>query len=724
MLILFLGCASKKDLNNNELKTAAQNATVDVPSPLPDKPSLENIEVFNEKGLCKIKITTNIQPTYTIFKLSQPERLIIDLPDVLSKKNIESIDVQNDYITNIKSTWLSDKKNNFLRVEVGLKDDFLYKALNENNCISIDIYKKDTSDARPDDKPGENISLNKNEKICPKKAVGDVISIKDIKTSETTSDHKIIIVADSEIEKYSSYSFQNPNRLVIDIPRANSLLNKTSFKLDSPLIEKIRVGEKKDIVRIAIDLKGNVFPVYQISQEKNYLNISLGTEKTISPAAKQNEEITDYEILPENLDRKKYSGDKISLDFKDADIKNVLRLISDISGLNLIVSDKVVGKVTLKLENIPWDEAFEIILDSNNLGRIDSNNITRIETMDEIKKINQEKLLAIKSQENIEELEVKTFDVSYAKASDLKKFIMDLKVLSNRGSVTPFSLTNKITIQDLPANILKVEKLISEQDVATRQVLIEAKVVQSNPSWVKELGVRWGGTYNTTHNGGLANGGSDITASGAASGTNVVNLLGPANGAISFGYIKDNLSLDMQLTAMENEDKIKIISNPRILGLDNKEARIKQGVALPYLKLNDQGVTSTEFKDAVLELAVTPKITPANTIALHIFVTKNQKSAQTGAGNEPGIDIREVETDLLIESGETAVIGGIYETTKSHNIKKVPFFGDMPYLGRFFKNEKQEDQITELLVFITVTVVERENIAAANALNDNSGLKY
>ncbi len=168
------------------------------------------------------------------------------------------------------------------------------------------------------------------------------------------------------------------------------------------------------------------------------------------------------------------------------------------------------------------------------------------------------------------------------------------------------------------------------------------------------------------------------------------------------------------MTALENEDKLKIVSNPRIIGLDNKEARIKQGVALPYLKLSEEGVTSTEFKDAVLELQVTPKITPANTIALHLYVTKNQKSSQTGAGNEPGIDVREVETDLLVKSGETVVIGGIYETQKTLNIKKVPFFADIPYLGLAFRSEKEEEQLTELLVFVTVTVVDNPALMAHN----------
>jgi type IV pilus assembly protein PilQ len=172
------------------------------------------------------------------------------------------------------------------------------------------------------------------------------------------------------------------------------------------------------------------------------------------------------------------------------------------------------------------------------------------------------------------------------------------------------------------------------------------------------------------------------------------------------GYITDKLTLDMQLSALENDDKIKIVSNPRVIGLDNQEARIKQGVALPYLTLNDNGVTSTEFKDAVLELEVTPKITPSDTIALEVKVTKNQKSAQTGAGNEPGIDIREVETFLLIESGVTAVIGGIYETQKTVNIKRVPYLGRLPYVGYFFKNTKYEEQLTEMLIFLTVTVLD------------------
>jgi type IV pilus assembly protein PilQ len=282
-----------------------------------------------------------------------------------------------------------------------------------------------------------------------------------------------------------------------------------------------------------------------------------------------------------------------------------------------------------------------------------------------------------------------------------------MKVLSPRGSVTEFNLTNKLTIQDIVENVRKIENLIKEQDIPTRQVLIEARVIQSIPTWVKELGIRWGGAYNTTHNNDL------INAAGALAGGSVVDLAGPGS-AIGFGYLTDNFNLDMTLTAMENDDKIKIVSSPKVLALDNKEARIKQGVALPYLKLSEEGVTSTEFKDMVLELEVTPKITPANTISLHVFVTKNQPSAQKGANNEPGIDVREVETDLLVDSGKTIVIGGIYENQTEHVIHKVPVFGDIPYLGFFFRNEKEEEQLTEMLVFITVTIVDDPQSIAQN----------
>jgi type IV pilus assembly protein PilQ len=315
---------------------------------------------------------------------------------------------------------------------------------------------------------------------------------------------------------------------------------------------------------------------------------------------------------------------------------------------------------------------------------------------------------------------MESIEVSYVKAKEIEKYIKDLKILTDkRGSINSFEHTNKVTVTDVPDKVIKIKELIREQDVPTRQVSIEARIVQSNPSYTKELGVVWGSFYDTTRQGGAANGGADIAVSGAAGNGSVVNLPAPiglgSGGGINFGYVTNSLQLDIQLSALEKDEKVKIVSSPKVLSLDNKEARIKQGVALPYLKLSEQGVTSTEFKDAVLELKVTPKITPANTISLHVFVTKNQKSAQTGSGGEPGIDVREVETDLLMANASTVVIGGIYENTKAKIINSVPFFSKLPLLGYFFKNVRNEDQLTELLIFLTVKIVNQMPQAAAQA---------
>ena len=393
---------------------------------------------------------------------------------------------------------------------------------------------------------------------------------------------------------------------------------------------------------------------------------------------------------------------KYPLDFKDADLKNVLRLLGDIGGINMTIGDKVAGKVTLKLENIPCDEALDIVLINNGLDKTVTSQYTRIDLVEQIKKFNDDRSQAKRSHEQAEDTIIKTFPISYAQASNLAAFIKQMNVLTpNRGSVNFFELTNKLTVSDIPSVVAKIEKIIDEQDIPTRQVMIESRVVQSAPSFVKDLGIAWGGTYNG-HGGNAAY--TDYRC--CRRNSNVVNLLGAANGAINIGYIADKYALDATLTAAENEDKLKILSNPRLLTLDNKEASIKQGVQLPYLKLNENGVTSTEFKDAVLEMKVKPKITAANTIAINVDVKKDQKSAQTGTGNEPGIDVRQIKTDLLVESGKTVVIGGIYETTKSKNIKKVPFFGDIPLIGWAFRSVREEDTLTEMLVFITVTIVE------------------
>jgi len=731
-------CASKSDIQTQ--KAASQDiqqpAQTETPTGTVSQPMLDTIKVVDDLNISKIIIATTAPPNYTIFKLSKPERLIIDLLDVAQGNNREILEIQNDFISTIKSIQIRDKEKNFLRVEVLIKKDITYNAFTKNNTVIIDVKNKDIKTASVADNSNkvQNSTLHKE----PQKATSTgkpAQSIEDVRAIRADAGHTIMIAADGDIQQYKAYALQNPYRVVLDLPRVKSLGIKPVTSVESDFIENIRVGQNNADSRVVIDFKCASMPYYHVAQEGNQITINISKDEL----QKQEKKITDdktkenvtakietesksdetTEKVPvEKKETKEYSGEKISFDFKDADIKNVLRLIADISGLNIIVGDRVSGKVTLKLENIAWDEALDIILENNGLGKIESKNIVRIDTSEQIKRINEEKLLAKKSQEQVEDTVVKTIDISYAKASDIASFVKNLNILTqNRGSVTPFELTNKLTVNDIPSVITKVENVIKEQDIPTRQVMIEARVIQTSPNYVKEMGIRWGGSYQGHQSGGLADGGADIPVSGTLGpdGTSVVDLLTAGNMGIGFGYIKDKYNLDVKISALENEDKLKILSNPKILTLDNKESEIKQGVALPYLKLNENGVSTTEFKEAVLEMKVRPKITNANTIALKIEVKKDQKSAQTGVNNEPGIDVREIKTDLLIATGKTVVIGGIYENTVSKNIKKVPFLGDIPFIGLAFRSVKDEDQLTELLVFLTVTVVESpETVADAN----------
>jgi type IV pilus assembly protein PilQ len=492
------------------------------------------------------------------------------------------------------------------------------------------------------------------------------------------------------------------------------------------------VGQDAQKVRFVVDFPVEVVPPFHVAKEGEKLVISVGKtqyerieeekrveskpEKTLPEVKaevqpKGEEEKAEEEKAGEEKEKPKeqqYTGQRISLDLKDADLKNVLRLIADASNLNIIASDNVKGKITIKLKDVPCDQVLDIILDTNNLGKVKMGNILRIDTNAAIKEIEQARYEARSASIQMEDLITEIIDINYAKAKDLKKILEEEKHLfSDRGSAVADERTNKLIVQDVKKRVDAIRARVQLLDQPTRQVLIEARIVQANPTYTKELGIQWGGTYNTK------SGDDKMTFKGIAGGKGqtpyVVNLPAPVSqgsgGGINFGLITDSLTLDVALSALEKDEKLKIVSNPKILGLDNKECVIKQGVQLPYLKLSEQGVTSTEFKDAVLEIKATPHITSSGTVIIHLEIKKDQKSAQTGAGGEPGIDTRQAITDLMVEDGKTVVIGGIYEETVTHTLSGVPYFMELPLLGRFFRNKYEKLEKTELLIFLTVTVV-------------------
>jgi type IV pilus assembly protein PilQ len=404
---------------------------------------------------------------------------------------------------------------------------------------------------------------------------------------------------------------------------------------------------------------------------------------------------------------KVYTGQKITLDFQNADIHNVLRLLAEVSKLNIVAGDDVTGKVTLKLDRVHWDQALDVVLAARGLGIIRTGNVIRIAPL---AKVAEEKKYFIEQQQ-AEPMVTEYIQVNYGKAEKLKDQID--KIRSERGSVTFDERTNKLVIKHTPAVIEDARAIVSALDEPTRQVLIEARIVEATADFSRELGVQWGsGTASNIVQ--KAGGEWTVGAQGRLGSNFAVNPGIPAAadalGAIGFTFGRLGttiVNLDVRLLAMESDGKVHIVSSPKITTLDNKEAYIQQGSKIPYAKQTQDGI-STEFVEATLKLTVVPHITPDNRIGLNITAKKDEPDwtkATTANQGVPALDTREAKTELLINDGETVVIGGIIYEKKTKTISGVPVLSKVPVLGWLFKGEKDATERTELLIFLSATTV-------------------
>lgn len=433
---------------------------------------------------------------------------------------------------------------------------------------------------------------------------------------------------------------------------------------------------------------------------------------------------------------KHYTGTRISLDFQDADLIAVLRLIAEVSRLNIITAPNVSGRVSLRLVNVPWDQALDIILQNANLAMEREGNVIRIVPSSEIAREREEAQRARKAAQEAEPLETRIIPVSYA---DPKKLVNDIKpLLTDRGTVQVDTRTSTLIVKDVARVLGDVTQLVKTLDRQTPQVSIEAKVVEVSRNFSRELGIQWGFTYAGRHlgtnqsfpRGALVTGGAGAADVGGVTpgvqGADVSNTLGasPVGGdyvvnlpaAVTKGNggalglvlgspTLDSLVLNAQLSAAEATGQGHILSNPKITTLDNQEASIEQGSSIPYQTTSASG-TQTQFVDATLKLTVTPHITAQNTIDMKIKVTKNAPNTSiVSANGAPSIDKKEATTEVLVRDGETTVIGGIYTSTKNNSENKVPGLGDIPLLGWLFKHQLKSNDATELLIFITPRIV-------------------
>jgi len=413
---------------------------------------------------------------------------------------------------------------------------------------------------------------------------------------------------------------------------------------------------------------------------------------------------------------KVYTGKRVTLDFKDADIDNVLRLFADISGINILVTEDVKGKVTIRLKDVPWDQALDIILATHNLGMERVGNVIRISTLERLRKEREARLKVEKAKEKLEPLRTELIPVSYGKASDLAPKVKD--ILSPRGSVTIDERTNTLIVKDVKENVEKAKDLVRRLDTQTPQVLIEAKIVEARTDFVRELGIRWGGRYYSERAGEYNEVSGGIAPTTGTGGNWVVDL--PASvgtgsgGAIDFliGNLMNTRYFEIQLSAMENNGLGRIISSPRITTLDHREAYIEQGVRIPNLKLTAEGTVSTEFLDATLKLTVTPHVTADGHIRMEIECSRESPDWSRMVQGEPTINKSKAKTEVMSKNGEVVVIGGIYEFTGSERTSGVPGLKDVPLLGWLFKTKHNEKEKRELLIFIMPRIVQPRQVTA------------
>lgn len=424
-----------------------------------------------------------------------------------------------------------------------------------------------------------------------------------------------------------------------------------------------------------------------------------------------------------------YVGEKLSLNFQDIEVRSVLQLLADFTDLNIVVSDSVKGKLTLRLKNVPWDQALEIILQSKSLGKRQTGSVIMIAPAVEIAAREKIELEALKQKTELAPLRTEFFQANYAKATDLAKLLKTKEggIMTDRGTVTVDDRTNTLLISDTVDQLEIIRSLVHRLDIPIRQVLIESRIVIASDDFNKDIGVRWGASRNESNPGGAAFG-DGVVASGSSQGIQDLlngetlgdgryNVNLPANNAagslgIALAKLPFGTLLELELSAMQAEGNGEVISSPRVITANQHEAYIEQGVEIPYLEATSSGASSVSFRKAVLGLTVTPQITPDDRIIMDLQVNKDTVGEIFGAGQlqVPSIDTREVSTQVLVNNGETVVLGGVYEQSILNKVDMVPFFGNLPLIGRLFQHTVNTDDKSELLVFVTPKII-KENVS-------------
>jgi type IV pilus assembly protein PilQ len=640
------------------------------------------------------------------FTIDDPARIALDFPGTVSKLPWKNKNVSVGLASSISVV----EGGGRTRVVLNLVKLVPYEAKVENNNVVLTVKSDLAQTARGG-------------LAAPATAGTAAATVKniDFRRSETGSGRVIITLSNPNVVVDTR---ESAGQILVEF--ANTALpNELHQRLDvidfATPVHFIDTTSRDDTVSMTITPKG-LYEFLAFQSENTYTVEVKPVTKEQKEAAKPTEE--------------QFTGEKLSLNFQDIEVRAVLQLLADFTGLNIVTSDTVQGSLTLRLQNVPWDQALDLILKTKGLGMRRSGNVIMIAPSEEIATREKLELESKKQVEELAPLQSELIQVNYAKATDLVELLQTqdkATLLSERGKVSVDERTNTILILETADRLANIRKLVTRLDIPVRQVLIESRIVVANNDFARDLGVRFGVTgvrdssdhlffgsgnsfgTDTMLNSALEN--IQTNTNGSPYPIQLPELgnrlnwnlpIGGTPGSIAFAILGKNTLLDLELTALQQEGRGEVISSPRVITSNQKEATIKQGTEIPYQEAASSGATSVSFKEAVLSLKVTPHITPDDRIRMDLKVTKDsigQVVPTANGGSNPSIDKREVETQVLVQSGETVVLGGIHEQEKRETVNKVPFLGALPFIGVLFRQNLVVDQNTELLIFVTPKVL-------------------
>jgi type IV pilus assembly protein PilQ len=660
----------------------------------------------NANGDVTITLSTGgDDPNVSVFATESPARIILDLADTNSQVDASPVSVGIGSVQKFTTLAAGGRT----RVMVDLSKPVVYDYQSGNGKVVLSI----TGNGRGSTVPTHSGVAKYN--------VDNV----DFRRGED-GQSRVIVSLNQEGANISVNSIESG--LSVDVFDANlpEALNRRLDVADfATPVQMINAGETGSAVRLELDIPG----LYEHMAYQSGKDWIIEVSELAPTAIGASKEIVEF------YEDKEYTGSRVTFNFQDIPVRSVLQLIADVSELNIVVADNVSGNLTLRLTNVPWDQALDIVLDARNLDMRENGNVIWIAPTADIAAREQQLLQALQDRKELEPLATALISVSYATAEELQSLINDASsgnegdagLLSERGSVAIDARTNTLLVTDTPDRLEAIQKLVMDLDRPVRQVQIESRIVIANSDFSHELGVRFGVTaWHNKRNilavaadgagADLVNVGTDprddglIDIPGIPQRYNVNLPTSSSNaGSIGLSFLAGNVLLDLELSALEAEGDGEVISTPRVVTANQSEAFIQQGVEIPFEQSASSGASTVTFKEAVLELRVTPLITPDNRVQLELEIKQDTVGEiyQTGKGGSvPSIDTRELSTSVLVNNGETVVLGGIFQDERQRSEDRVPYLSSIPGIGNLFKRRSNQTKKRELLIFVTPTIVE------------------